>query len=214
MSKTKNYTPPLGKGATSEYDKTIRRWTREMVWRNAMLDLLAPKPGEAILDIGSGTGSFALMVKRRAPHAIVAGIDPDEEARGIALAKAEAADFHIQFGKGFASDAIPASADAVTSSLVLHQMPLAEKVISLAAMFEALRPRGRLILADYGQQKLLMRLLFRLTVQRLDGAADTQPNADGILPELVGEAGFIKVVERLRVPTVTGSIAIFTAKKP
>jgi Cu+-exporting ATPase len=28
----------------------------------------------------------------------------------------------------------------------------------------------------------LMRLAFRLTVQRLDGIDDTQPNADGVLP--------------------------------
>ena len=31
----------------------------------------------------------------------------------------------------------------------------------------------------------LMRLAFRLTVQRLDGIDDTQPNADGVLPGLM-----------------------------
>ena len=30
-----------------------------------------------------------------------------------------------------------------------------------------------------------MRLAFRLTVQRLDGIDDTQPNADGVLPGLM-----------------------------
>lgn len=57
----------------------------------------------------------------------------------------------------------------------------------------------------------LMRLLFRLTVQRLDGVEDAQPNADGVLPGLIEDAGFTEVRERDRVHTATGTIAIFTA---
>lgn len=29
------YTPPLGTGDTADYDRAIRRWTREMRWRRA-----------------------------------------------------------------------------------------------------------------------------------------------------------------------------------
>lgn len=58
-----------------------------------------------------------------------------------------------------------------------------------------------------------MRLLFRLTVQRLDGIEDTQSNADGVLPGLIAEAGFAEVTERARIHTLTGTIAIFTARK-
>lgn len=58
-----------------------------------------------------------------------------------------------------------------------------------------------------------MRLLFRLTVQRLDGIEDTRPNADGVLPGLIGDAGFAEVHERDRVHTATGTIAIITALK-
>lgn len=213
MNKPLEYTPPLGSASTAKYDDTIRRWTRERVWRQAMLDLLAPVANEDILDVGSGTGSFALLVKLRQPRANVQGIDPDGEARGIAVEKARSAGLDIAFAKGFARDTRPNSADAVTSSLVLHQMPLAEKERSLAAMFRALRPGGRFVLADYGRQDRLMRILFRLTVQRLDGVSDTQPNADGILPSLLSAAGFAAVTEHLRVPTITGSIALFTAKK-
>lgn len=213
MSDTIAYTPPLGSGATADYDDTIRRWTRENKWRGAMLDLLAPRAGEHILDVGSGTGSFAVLVKSAQPDAIVTGLDPDDEARAIATAKVDAAGLAIDFIKGFARDASPASADAVTSSLVLHQMPLAEKEASLAAMFAALRPGGRMILADYGRQKHIMRLLFRLTVQHFDGVADTQPNADGILPILMKRVGFADIVGHVRVPTLTGSIAIFSAGK-
>jgi hypothetical protein len=46
------YTPPLGTGDTADYDRAIRRWTREMRWRRAMIGLLAPRAGETIVDVG------------------------------------------------------------------------------------------------------------------------------------------------------------------
>lgn len=214
MSADVHYTPPLGSGKTADYDKAIRRWTRELLWRRAMLTALAPQSGEAILDVGCGTGSFALMVKHAAPGAFVTGLDPDAEALDIARAKAEDALLDIAFQRGFARDAKPGSADAVSSSLMFHQMPVAEKVASLGAMWNALRPGGRLVVADYGRQRGLMRVLFRQTVQRLDGIEDTQPNADGILPRLIEAAGFTDVLQPFAVNTMTGTISLFTARKP
>lgn len=207
------FTPPLGTGDTKDYDRAIRIWTRELRWRGAMLDLLAPRPGEAIADIGCGTGSFAIMLKKLCPQVTVIAIDPDAQALAIARDKASRAGADIDWRQGFADTLAPQSADAVTSSLVFHQVPLAGKRSGMAAMYRALKPGGRLVLADYGRQAALMRLLFRLTVQRLDGIEDTQPNADGILPGLIADAGFDAVTERRRIHTVTGSIAILTAHK-
>src|SRR3546814_11780519 len=39
----------------------------------------------------------------------------------------------------------------------------------------------------------LMRMLFRSTIQRLDGVSDTQPNADGVLVPLMAQAGFVQI---------------------
>lgn len=201
------YTPPLGTGDTADYDRAIRRWTREMRWRQAMLAALEPAPGETIIDVGCGTGSFAVMLKSLAPGSAVIGIDPDDEALAIARAKAAAAGVDIEWRKGFARD-VAGPVDAIVSSLVFHQMPLAEKRAGMAAISAALRPGGRVLIADYGRQRGLMRLLFRMTIQRLDGVEDTQPNADGILPDLIREVGFEQVREIGRVPTVTGSITL------
>jgi hypothetical protein len=103
--------------------------------------------------------------------------------------------------------------DKATSSLVLHQCPLSMKRAILVAMHEALRPGGALAVADYGEQRSwTMRFLFR-QIQRLDGFENTQPNADGVLPELFAAAGFERVVERQSIPTPTGSISIYSANK-
>lgn len=209
-----SYTPPLGTGDTADYDRAIRRWTREMRWRDAMIGLLAARPGETVIDVGCGTGSFAVMLKAAALGIRVIGIDPDEEALAIARAKGQAAGADIQWERGFARDIGSRAADAVTSSLMFHQVPMAEKRAGLAAMHAALRPGGRLVIADYGRQQGLMRLLFRLTIQRLDGVTDTQPNADGVLPELVRAAGFDNVREAARIHTITGTIALIIADRP
>ena len=208
-----NYTPPLGTGDTADYDRAIRRWTREMRWRGAMLAALAPKPGETIIDVGCGTGSFAVLLKAAAPGSTVIGLDPDDEALAIARRKAADAGVVIEWRKGFARD-VAGPVDAVVSSLLFHQMPLIEKRAGMAAIHAALRPGGRALIADYGRQRGLMRLLFRMTIQRLDGVEDTQPNADGILPDLIRDAGFENVREVDGVHTVTGRIALLEGLRP
>jgi hypothetical protein len=55
-----------------------------------------------------------------------------------------------------------------------------------------------------------MRVLFRL-VQSLDGYENTQPNADGVLPTLMAEAGFTQVQVLDVIPTATGSISLYRA---
>ena len=102
----------------------------------------------------------------------------------------------------------------ILSSLVLHQVPLVEKRATLAAAYDLLLPGGELHIADYGRQAgAVMRLLFRMTVQMVDGVADTGPQADGILPDLIAEAGFTDIVETRAFDTPTGTIRLYRAMR-
>ncbi len=51
-------------------------------------------------------------------------------------------------------------------------------------------------------------------MQLADGKADTQPNADGVLPRLIAEAGFENVRESETVATLTGSLSLYVAGRP
>lgn len=210
----KDFTPALGASEfSSAYDLAIATLTREKVWRRALLAQLDPQSGDVILDVGCGTGTFAVMIKRAFPDCEVVGIDPDPDILARATAKARKAGVAIRFEQGFARDAdrFGPVFTKVVSSLVFHQTPMAEKAAGLAAIRRALRPNASLHVADYGLQRtVLMRLLFRI-IQRVDGHDNTQPNAEGVLPVLMEKAQFEGVIERRVVRTATGSISLYFA---
>lgn len=213
------YTPPLGFAAlTPVYDRVIRMLTRETAWRTRLVERIDARKGETVLDVGSGTGSLAVALTAAAPGCRFRGIDPDAAAIELARKKAAHAGSSATFEQGTFNG--PATrnddvVDKITCSLVLHQVPMAEKRRLLRAMFQRLRPGGQLFIADYGlQATFTMRLAFRLTVQMFDGKSDTQPNADGILPTLIEEAGFEGMTLLDSFDTVTGRIDIIRAQKP
>lgn len=214
------FTPAMGRfNFPARYDRVIPLLTRERTWRRAVVERLDVRSDDIVVDVGCGTGTLALMVKETAPAACVIGIDPDENVLAIARAKARRAEVNVAFtaargdavailiGEGIATKAV--------STLVLHRCPLPMKRALLANLFRVLQPGGQLVIGDYGWQRTaLMRLGYRLIVQNADGPGDTQPNADGILPTLITEAGFIDITETQVIPTPSGSISIYTAVRP
>jgi ubiquinone/menaquinone biosynthesis C-methylase UbiE len=218
MTDAADFIPALGRRSfTWAYDIAIVLMTRESTWRGLLVSALEPRPEDVILDVGCGTGTLAIMIKRQCPRARVIGLDPDPAVLRIARRKAIQAGVTIDLIEGRADrilDVVLAGAsDKVVSSLVFHHLPLATKHAALEAIFAVLRRGGGLYVADYGLQRTwLMRRLFRL-VQHLDGFATTQPNADGVLPGLITEAGFDGVIEAHVVPTLTGSISLYEAHR-
>lgn len=200
------------------YDFVIAVGTREARWRGALLRQLAARPGDVVADMGCGTGSFLALLGRQDVAATLIGIDPDAAILRRARHKLGRAGAHADLRMGYLRDAqallATSGVNKIVSSLVLHQVPLAEKRAGLAAMLAALPPGGELHIADFGLQRTwLMRGLFKW-VQLVDGFTDTQPNADGILPVLMSEVGFTQVEETDVIPTAGGSISIYRAVKP
>ena len=200
------------------YDPIVRLLSRDRAWRAVLLDELASSAQGTIVDAGCGTGTFLGQLSHAFPQARLIGIDPDPAILARARTKLAAVRAAVDLRQGYLRDlaalldGCPAS--AITSSLVLHQVPMAEKRAGLAAMHRALAPGGLLLIADYGAQRsFAMRTAFRL-VQAVDGTATTQPNADGVLPGLIRAAGFADVAEPHRFATATGSISIYRAIKP
>ncbi|MEV4133166.1 class I SAM-dependent methyltransferase [Dactylosporangium sp. NPDC049742] len=215
-----DFTPALGRLAPTRFYDPVVALTRERRWRPLVVTYASPRPGGTVVDVGCGTGSLALLLARAEPRAAIVGVDPDPSVLAAAERKAaaEGAGAAVRWEQGLGDQLVPllgaGSVDTAVSTLVLHQCPIPMKRAILASMHAVLRPGGRLVVADYGLQRTrAMRLAFR-TVQLADGKADTQPNADGVLPELIAGAGFGDVREAEVVPTVTGSISLYVARRP
>ncbi len=127
-------------------------WDPERYARNArfvadlgmpVVELLAPQPGERILDLGCGDG--ALTEKLVAMGCQVVGVDGSAEQ--IKAAKARGLDAHVMDGQRltFANEFA-----AVFSNAALHWMKRADDVI--AGVWRALKPGGRFV-AECGGHK-------------------------------------------------------------
>jgi len=213
------YVPALGDHRLSPfYDATIALMTCERTWRRALVKQVSPEPRDVILDVGCGTGTLAVMLKQACPAASIYATDPDPDILTRAENKARDADVLVNFSQGYGQDTAAFAAgvrpNKIVSSLVLHQVPLVGKRMTILSAFAGLVPGGTLHIADYGlQTSPLMRLAYR-HVQALDGFDNTQPNADGILPDLIAEAGFADIRENRVIPTPTGSISLYSARRP
>lgn len=209
------FTPALGRSAlTPLYDFAIRLLTCEQSWREALVGQVDLRDGEAILDVGCGTGTLAIMLKRLKPGARIVGVDPDRVVLATAAKKARRAGVEIEWCHGFARDAAAfGSFDKVVSALVFHQVPPDEKLAGLRAMFAALRPGGSLHVADYCRQPdWLMRQLFRI-IQAVDGRLNTQANVEGAVESILHRLSGAPALPRTIVRTPTGAISLFRVRK-
>lgn len=214
------YTPAAGHHwLTPFYDFGVAALTREHRWRSALIEQLRPGPSDVVVDVGCGTGSLLVRVGNVAPSAQLIGVDPDPNVLARARKRFAAAGLSVVLHVGFARQ-VAALLEGrrptkIVSSLVFHQVPMEEKVAALAAIYAALADGGELHIADYGLQRTrLMRFLFRSIIQNLDGRLNTEPNARGVLPELMHGAGFQSVEETAVIATPSGSISLYRGIRP
>lgn len=102
----------------------------------AALALLAPQPGERILDIGCGDGALTARIAAAGAH--VTGIDAAPDM--VRAARARGLDAQVMDAQAIA---LPGPFDAVFSNAALHWMPDSDAV--LRGVRRVLRPGGRFV---------------------------------------------------------------------
>ena len=115
-----------------------RAFTFVSEYGEPLIDLLAPQPGERILDLGCGTGHLAQAIAERGAE--VVGIDASPEMVAQARRNYPAIRFEVADATDLAFDQ---PFDAVFSNAVIHWVPDHEGVARSVA--GALRPGGRFV---------------------------------------------------------------------
>jgi ubiquinone/menaquinone biosynthesis C-methylase UbiE len=132
------------------YDPLVKLLGGDRV-RRALLDQAALRPQLRVLDVGCGTGTLAVQVKKLHHDVDVVGLDPDPKALRRVARKAQRAGVSIQLDLGFSNELPYAdeSFDRVFSTFMLHHLPPDEKERSLSEIQRVLKPSGSFHLLDF-----------------------------------------------------------------
>ena len=123
------------------------------LWKDAMMDWLAPRPGQRLLDVAGGTGDIAFRFLKRAPGASAVVLDMTESmlVEGKKRADAEAMADRLDWVTGDAM-ALPFednSFDVYTISFGIRNVTRIPDALSEA--YRVLKPGGRLMVLEFSQ---------------------------------------------------------------
>lgn len=123
------------------------------VWKDAMMDWLAPRPGQRLLDVAGGTGDVAFRFLKRAPGATAVVCDMTEpmliEGRKRADAERLAASLDWVVGDAMALPFPDNSFDVYTISFGIRNVTRIPDALSEA--YRVLKPGGRLMVLEFSQ---------------------------------------------------------------
>jgi ubiquinone/menaquinone biosynthesis C-methylase UbiE len=147
----------LGRVLHSALSYDLLAWTflrgRESAFRQRIIDLARLRPGSAVLDVGCGTGTLAILAKKHTgPTAAVHGIDASPEMIARARRKAKSAGVDVAFENAVV-EALPfpdGTFDVVLSTLMLHHLPRGLREQAAREIRRVLKRGGRLIVVDFG----------------------------------------------------------------
>lgn len=185
--------------AASIYDPVMNIATlgRAKSARTEAIDILDFKATDKILDLGCGTGVMTIQIAKhlKSPGHII-GIDAAENMIKVAnrnLKKTSPGDT-CSFMAALAEE-LPfegESFDYCFSSMFYHHLPLELKKISLQESYRILKPGGVLVVIDIDKPGNIFAKIFALAGYVLLIQKAIKENVDGILPELIEQAGFEK----------------------
>jgi len=123
------------------------------IWKDALMDWLAPRNGQHLLDVAGGTGDVAFRFLKRAPGAQATVLDMTESMLIEGQKRAEAAQMADKLD-WVVSDAMALPFDANTFDVYTISFGIRNVTripVALAEAFRVLKPGGRLMVLEFSQ---------------------------------------------------------------
>jgi ubiquinone/menaquinone biosynthesis C-methylase UbiE len=203
----RNYLPAMGKRwLLPLYDPLLRLLGADKTKRR-LIEQAQIKSGFRVLDIGCGTGSLAVLIKKSHPEVEVSGVDPDPAALSISKRKANRAGLSIEFDRGF-SDHLSypdESFDRVFSSFMFHHLEPGERAATLREIGRVLKAGGSLHLLDFAPRDGKGHRHYR--------SPHEESRYEGRVVDLMSEAGFVDAREVAKGKIFLGPIAFYSAER-
>tara|TARA_R100000935_G_scaffold27389_1_gene47590 strand:+ start:3528 stop:4277 length:750 start_codon:yes stop_codon:yes gene_type:complete len=123
------------------------------IWKDAMMDWLAPRPGQRLLDVAGGTGDISFRFLKRAGSGHSTVLDITESMLVEGRKRAEAESMHDQLdwvvGDAMALPFPDNTFDVYTISFGIRNVTRPQEALNEA--FRVLRPGGRLMVLEFSQ---------------------------------------------------------------
>jgi len=198
---------------TPFYDLMMKYAARESTFKPRLVGQARIDEGQRVLDLGCGTATLTILIKKTNPQAEVIGLDIDPEILGIAKGKVAEAGVNVRLDQGMAHQ-LPypdGFFDHVFSSMVFHHLAHEDKIRALKEIIRVLKPGGEMHITDLGKPHNFFMRLPTLIIRRLE---ETEDNVKGLLPKLFYDAGFEHVEETTRHMTLVGTVILYKTRKP
>lgn len=207
------YIPALSHEWTTFGRNPLVAWlTRETAVNNRLVEQGRVEKGQRVLDLGCGTASLAVLIKKTQPCAEVIGIDGDRKILEVAEANTRKQGVNIPLFDAMVFD-LPSSDnyfDRVFAGMLFHHLTTKDKILAAKEMLRILKPGGELHVADIGRpQNTLMACIARI-IWNFEGVDD---NIQGLLPHIVYAADFEHIETTTEFMTIFGTISLLRAKK-
>jgi ubiquinone/menaquinone biosynthesis C-methylase UbiE len=197
---------------TPLYDWVLRYLMQEQRFKSVLIKEAQILPGYRVLDLGCGTATLTILVKKAHPTAIVTGLDADPSVLTIGRSKAARDGLEIQLEEGMAND-LPYPADSfqvVLSSLMFHHLKTQDKQAALNEVYRVLCSNGMVYLLDFGPPEGLWSRSISPLMARLEEVGD---HHKGLIPVMMRRSDFQEVAVVHRFATFFGTLYLYVGRK-